>query len=89
MATATVQFRMDSDLKSRLEETFHAMGLTLTTGMNLYAKAVVNQQRIPFEITASPSIPKALQKDLRDVREGKNLSKAFDTTDELYKDLGI
>ena len=75
MATTTVQFRMDSDLKQQLERIFQEMGLNMTTAMNLFAHAVVNQGRIPFDITAPKS---QLENDLDDVRAG-----------ELFEDLGI
>ena len=55
MSTTIVQFRMDSDLKQRLEKLLKKMGLNMTTAMNLFAHAVVNQGRIPFDITAPKS----------------------------------
>lgn len=64
MARTTVQFRMDSDLKQRLEKIFKEMGLNMTTAMNLFANAVVNQGKIPFDITAPKS---QLESDLEDV----------------------
>ena len=52
-STVTVQFRMDKDLKDQLDTMLADMGLTVSTAMNLYAKAIVNQARIPFDIKAS------------------------------------
>ena len=80
MATTTVQFRMDSDLKQQLERIFQEMGL------NLFAHAVVNQGRIPFDITAPKS---QLENDLDDVRAGRHLSRAYTDPEELFEDLGI
>ena len=86
MATTTVQFRMDNDLKQRLEKIFREMGLNMTTAMNLFAHAVVNQGKIPFDITAPKS---QLENDLENVRAGRHLSKTYTNTKELYEDLGI
>ena len=86
MASTTIQFRMDADLKQRLEKIFKEMGLNMTTAMNLFAHAVVNQGKIPFDITAPKS---QLENDLEDVRAGRHLSRAYKNTKELYEDLGI
>lgn len=86
MATTTVQFRMDNDLKQQLERIFQEMGLNMTTAMNLFAHAVVNQGRIPFDITAPKS---QLENDLDDVRVGRHLSRAYTDPEELFEDLGI
>lgn len=51
-STVTVQFRMDRELKEQLDAMLADMGLTVSTAMNLYAKAIVNQARIPFDIKA-------------------------------------
>ena len=50
---------------------------------------VVNQRRIPFDIVA-PDIPNAeTRKVLDDALAGKNMSRAFDTVDEMWKDLNV
>lgn len=86
MATTTIQFRMDSDLKQRLEKIFKEMGLNMTTAMNLFAHAVVNQGKIPFDITAPKS---QIENDLEDVRAGRHLSRPYKDTKELFEELGI
>lgn len=54
MAQAMVNFRMDSDLKKRMEEACKEMGLTMTTAFILFATKVSREKRIPFEVTADP-----------------------------------
>jgi len=54
MSTTSVTVRMDIDLKKQAEALFDDMGLTMTTAITLFAKAVVRQNKIPFEITADP-----------------------------------
>ncbi len=54
MAQAMVNFRMDADLKQKMEETCKRMGLTVTAAYTMFATKVTNEQRIPFEITADP-----------------------------------
>jgi len=54
MSTTSVTVRMDVDLKKQAETLFDDMGLTMTTAITLFAKAVVRQNKIPFEIAADP-----------------------------------
>ena len=55
MATAMFSVRMDSDLKERFEELCNDFGMNMTTAVNVFARAVVREERIPFEIGASRS----------------------------------
>jgi len=83
-----VQFRMDKDLKNRLEEILDDMGLTLSAAMNLYAKAIVNSARIPFEIKASSHYPNAAtRKVLDEAMEGIGMSKPYSDMEEMKRDL--
>ena len=54
MATTSVTIRMDEGLKKRVETLFDDMGLSMTTAITMFVKAVVKQGKIPFEITADP-----------------------------------
>ncbi len=46
-----VNIKMDIELKSSFEKICEEMGLTLSAAVTIYAKQVVLQGRIPFEIT--------------------------------------
>ena len=54
MATTSVTIRMDETLKKQAESLFEEMGLNMTTAITIFAKAVVRQHKIPFEISADP-----------------------------------
>ena len=54
MATTSVTIRMDESLKKQAEKLFEEMGLNMTTAFTIFTKAVVREQRIPFEITVDP-----------------------------------
>jgi len=76
MATTSVTVRMDTDLKKQAEILFNDMGLTMTTAMTLFAKAVVRQNKIPFEIVADPfyseSNMKWLMKSIAQLEAGQS-----------------
>ena len=50
MATAAFSVRMDEDLKNNFEKMCESFGISMTAAINLFATAVVNERRIPFEI---------------------------------------
>ena len=52
--TVNVNFRMDSDVKQNMEDVCAEMGLTLTSAFTIFAKKVIAERRIPFEVTADP-----------------------------------
>ena len=54
MATKTITIQMDEELKQQAEVIFADMGLNMTTAFTIFTKAVVRQNKIPFEIAADP-----------------------------------
>lgn len=75
MATTSVTIRMDENLKKQVETLFDEMGLNMTTAITMFAKAVVRQNKIPFEITADPFFSETnqihLRKAIADLEAGK------------------
>jgi len=65
MATTSVTIRMEENLKKQAEILFEDMGLNMTTAINIFAKAVVRQGKIPFEIASDPFWSEANQAHLR------------------------
>ena len=49
---ATVSIRLDDQEKSQLETLVGNMGLNLSTFFQIYAKRVLHDRKIPFELTA-------------------------------------
>ena len=64
MPQATFSVRMDDSLKSQFETLCNDFGMNMSTAINVFARAVVRECRIPFDIVSSePDITrqKALQ----------------------------
>ena len=68
-AIAVASAKMDKELKENTERIFKSMGLTATTAITLFYKAVSMQNKIPFEIVGdpfySPENMKRLQKSIQ------------------------
>ncbi|MBP3871255.1 MAG: type II toxin-antitoxin system RelB/DinJ family antitoxin [Faecalicoccus sp.] len=52
MAQATFSVRMDEQLKKQFDQLCQEFGMNATTAINVFARAVVRQRKIPFEISA-------------------------------------
>ncbi|MCR5150106.1 MAG: type II toxin-antitoxin system RelB/DinJ family antitoxin [Clostridiales bacterium] len=52
MAQATFSVRMDEALKHQFDSLCQDFGMNMTTAINIFARAVVRQRRIPFEISS-------------------------------------
>lgn len=86
MATAVLQVRVSGDLKKRVDERLKRMGLNMSTAVNMLLHQIDIQGKIPFEIIDQRD---DLLHAIRDIENGKGLSKVYDTPEELYKELGI
>ena len=56
MAVATFSVRMDESLKRQFDALCSDFGMNATTAFNVFARAVVREKRITFEIQASGDI---------------------------------
>lgn len=70
MAQTMVNFRMDEELKRKMEQTCKAMGMSMTTAFTIFATAVTRERRIPFDITADPFYSKSNMQYLERVIDG-------------------
>lgn len=75
MATVNVNFRMDEDLKAKMEKVCADMGMSMTTAFTIFAKKVSREHRIPFEVSADPFYSESnirhLESIIQDIKEGK------------------
>ena len=51
MAQINVNIRMDEQTKKSFERFCEEIGLSVSAAFNIFAKTVVREQRIPFELT--------------------------------------
>jgi addiction module RelB/DinJ family antitoxin len=52
MAMSTFSVRMDENLKKQFDSLCSDFGMTASTAFNVFAKTVVRERKIPFEIVA-------------------------------------
>lgn len=56
MATSVVNFRLEEETKKDMEEICEQMGISMSAAFTIFAKAVVRERRIPFEVKAEPKV---------------------------------
>lgn len=86
MAQTTITFRIDEDTKNQLNEICEALGMTISGALTICSKMIVNKGGLPFEVKLDRANLETL-KVLQEVKEGKNLSKEFNSVAELMEDL--
>ena len=52
MQQANISIRVDKTIKERFTSLCEAFGLSTTSAINLFMKAVIRERKIPFEIVA-------------------------------------
>lgn len=86
MATINVTIRMDKELKTQADELFAALGLNMSTAVGIFCRQAVRLGKIPFELAVD--MPNAeMLAAIADVNNNRNMSKAYDSMDELMRDL--
>ncbi len=74
---AQLSIRIDDEVKKKAEHACEALGLTMTTAINLYLVKLGNEMRIPFEVSVDPFYSRSnieeLGRRVADAKEGKNM----------------
>ena len=88
MTQTNISVRIDENLKKQFDYLCNELGLTMTAAINLFVKAVIRENGIPFDVTLN--VPNSeTKKAICDAENGIGLSKAYDDADEMFKDMGI
>lgn len=56
MSNVNVNIKLDKNLKENFARVCDEMGMNMTTAFNIFAKAVVNEEAIPFKVRANTSL---------------------------------
>lgn len=74
---AQISLRVDDKIKAKAEYACNALGMNLTTAINIYLVKLGNEMRIPFKVSADPFYSKAnieeLERRISDMQAGKNM----------------
>lgn len=81
MAQTTISFRVDSEDKKNFEAFCDNTGMNVSVAMNMFIKAVLKGNRLPFEVSADPfysaSNMKAIDESLAQAEAGETVTKTL------------
>lgn len=60
-ANTNISIRVASDVKDKAQDVFYALGLDMTTAINIFLKQVIRKNGIPFELVADKPQKKTRQ----------------------------
>lgn len=84
--TDTLHIRVEPSVKQKAEETLNELGLSISDAINVFLRQVILNDGIPFEVR-KPKFNQESIEAIEDAKKGKNLSKTFDSVDEMFEEL--
>lgn len=85
--STTVTMRLDADLKKQAEQLYSELGMNLTTAFNIFLRQSVREGAIPFNIKLVDTPNAETRAAIEDVKQNRNVSRTFDSVDDLIRDL--
>ena len=89
MAQTNVNIRMDEATKIAFDKFCDEIGLSVSAAFNIFAKTVVREQRIPFELTTEVpnSVTLAAIKEVEDMERHPEKYKSYTDVDVMMRDI--
>lgn len=84
--TTNLNIRIDEKLKRDAEAIFSELGLNMSTALNLFLRYSVRYGGIPFELRIDKPNKTTIDA-IEDVKHNRNMSKSFESIDDLIDDL--
>ena len=81
-----VNFKLDEDVKKRMEYVCSEMGLSLSAAFTIYAKKVAREKRIPFELCLyepNEDTYRAIER----AEKGQDIYGPFNSVEEMMESL--
>ena len=84
---AQISLRIDDEVKRKAERTLDEIGLSMSTAINIFLKAVVRDNRIPFELSADPFYSREniaeLERRVNSINSGKSILKEHELNEGI------
>jgi addiction module RelB/DinJ family antitoxin len=73
MATSTFSVRIDPDIKRQFDEFCAEVGMNPSTAFNMFARVVVRDRKLPFEVSVPILTERILMDRAADFEHGRNI----------------
>jgi len=86
MAQTTLNVRMDEEIKKQFDEFCSNVGLNTSVAINMFARAVLRERKIPFEITDETD-PFYSERNMAHLKESQNQFQAGNIVEKTMEEL--
>ena len=87
MAQTLINFRIDENTKKQMEQICNELGITMTTAFNIFAKKMIREKRIPFDVSIDPFYSenniKAIKESIEQLKDGKVVVKTMEELEAM------
>ena len=89
MSTSNMSIRIDSDVKAKAQALFSALGIDMTTAINIFLRKAIQHQGIPFNVTLTKPNQETLDAmaEVVDMKIHPEKYKGYTDVDEMMKEL--
>lgn len=89
MSTTSMNIRMDSGIKKQAQELFAALGMDMTTAVNIFLRQSIRRQGLPFEVTLSRPNRETLEAlaEVEEMKRHPEQHKGYTDVDAMMKDM--
>ena len=87
MAQTLINIRIDEDVKKDMEKLCRELGITVSAAFNIFARKMIRENGIPFEVSVDPfysaSNMKSLNESINQLEECKVVIKTMEELKEM------
>lgn len=89
MTNMNINIRIDRELKNQFEEFCANVGMSMSTAFTIFAKKVVREQRIPFEVGIEVPNGETIEaiQEVERMKADPTIGKTYDNVDTMMEDL--
>ena len=89
--TAIINVRTEPDVKADAEKLFSAFGITVSDAVNIFLRKSIMEGGLPFDMKQPrfSAETEAAMQEARDIASGKVQAKAYDSAEDMLKDIGV
>ena len=89
MTNMNINIRIDRDLKNQFEEFCANVGMSMSTAFTIFAKKVVREQRIPFEVGIEVPNGETIEaiQEVERMKADPTIGKTYNNVDAMMEDL--
>lgn len=89
MTTTSMNIRMDSTIKRQAQELFAALGMDMTTAVNIFLRQSIRRQGLPFDVALNRPNSETLEAiaEVREMKKHPEQYKGYTDVDAMMKDM--